>query len=232
MRSSPARYVFLAMSGVAACTTESTTNVAASTRQFLAEAWADNWFAMYQGDVLLGEDSIPITTVRSFNAESFTFAASYPLSLAFVLRDYQENDTGLEYIETSRQQAGDGGFSFQLTDTSTGDVVLVSSSAWRCLAIARAPLDLSCEKDPDPAATCRSSIASEPGGWRAASYDDAAWPAATEYTADAVGPKDGYFTIAWDSRAKLIWSSDLKIDNTVLCRVSLDGPASARGEVL
>ena len=34
------------------------------------EVWADNWFAFYLGDRRIIEDSIPITTERSFNAEA------------------------------------------------------------------------------------------------------------------------------------------------------------------
>ena len=32
-----------------------------------AEVWADNWFAFYSGDQLVKEDSVSITTERSFN---------------------------------------------------------------------------------------------------------------------------------------------------------------------
>ena len=74
-----------------------------------AEVWADNWFALYSGDTLIKQDSVPITTERSFNSESFTFQASYPLQLNFVVKDYKANDTGLEYIGTPKQQMGDGG---------------------------------------------------------------------------------------------------------------------------
>lgn len=44
-----------------------------------ADVWADNWFSFSLGDRLLKEDSVPITTERSFNAESFAFKADYPL---------------------------------------------------------------------------------------------------------------------------------------------------------
>ena len=50
------------------------------------EVWADNWFAFYLGERLIIEDSTPITTERSFNAEAFVFNADYPLQLNFVAR--------------------------------------------------------------------------------------------------------------------------------------------------
>jgi hypothetical protein len=56
------------------------------------DVWADNWFAFYLGDKLLVEDSVPIATERSFNAETFTFKADYPLILNFVVKDFKEND--------------------------------------------------------------------------------------------------------------------------------------------
>ena len=57
------------------------------------DGWADNWFAAYLGETLLVEDSVSITTVRSFNAETVTFRADYPLHLNLILKDYKENET-------------------------------------------------------------------------------------------------------------------------------------------
>jgi hypothetical protein len=51
---------------------------------FTAEVWADNWFSLYVNGTLVGEDSVPITTERSFNAETITFNATYPLSIAMI----------------------------------------------------------------------------------------------------------------------------------------------------
>ena len=75
----------------------STTNTSntAETINVKAEVWADNWFAFYLGDQLVKEDSVPITTERSFNSETFTFSASYPLTLNFIAKDFKENDSGL-----------------------------------------------------------------------------------------------------------------------------------------
>jgi hypothetical protein len=83
-----------------------------------AELWADNWFALYLDDQLIKEDSVPITTERSFNAESVTFPATYPMHFNVILKDYIKNDTGLEYIGTNRQQIGDDGFIGQFTDAN------------------------------------------------------------------------------------------------------------------
>ena len=50
---------------------------------------------------------MPITTERSFNAETFVFNADYPLQLNFVAKDFKQDDTGLEYIGRRNQQMGD-----------------------------------------------------------------------------------------------------------------------------
>ncbi len=35
---------------------------------FQAEVWADNWFSLYKNGEKVGEDSVPITTEKSFNS--------------------------------------------------------------------------------------------------------------------------------------------------------------------
>ena len=99
-----------------------------------------------------------------------------------------------------------------------------SNTSWRCKVIHKAPLNKTCDKDPKPEQTCLSLIESEPVGWKDPGFDDTSWAAATEYTSAAVGPKDGYFQIAWDSTARLIWTSDLQADNTLLCRARVPAP--------
>lgn len=188
------------------------------------EVWADNWFAFYLGDQLIKEDSTPITTERSFNSETFTFDAEYPLTLNFIAKDFKENDTGLEYIGTNRQQMGDGGLIAQFTDTSTGKVIAVTSSNWVCLVIHEAPLDKACEKSPNPEPgkmPCGFTSIEEPIGWKNAGFDSSTWNPATIYTAQQVGPKDGYNDISWNSSAQFIWGPDLKMDNTILCRLTV-----------
>jgi len=194
---------------------------------FQLEAWADNWFAAYLGEELIIEDSVSINTERSFNAETTTFEASYPLTLNFILKDFKENDTGLEYIGSPRQQMGDGGFILQLTDMNLGDVVAVSNEDWACTVIHEAPLDKSCENESNPVAgtpPCAFINAGEPDGWKSADYDDGSWTDTTVHTANDVSPKDGYDQIRWDASAELIWGSDLETNNTILCRVTVDAP--------
>ena len=113
---------------------------------FSADVWADNWFEMRINGAQVAEDSVPITTERSFNAESFTLNAERPFVIGLVAKDFKENDTGLEYIGTRRQQMGDGGLILQIKDAA-GGLVAVSDENWSCLVIHTAPLDKSCESD-------------------------------------------------------------------------------------
>ena len=199
----------------------STTAVKSAQSTFTAEVWADNWFSLYINGKLVGEDSVPITTEKSFNSERITFTASYPFTIAMVAKDFKQNDTGLEYIGTDRQQMGDGGIVAQFTDTSTGRVVATTSSAWRGLVIHQAPLDKSCEKSSKSDVDCTSRIASEPSGWTQTTFNDSSWPTANTYSKEQVGVKDGYNNISWSSDAQIIWTSDLEIDNTILWRYTV-----------
>jgi hypothetical protein len=188
------------------------------------DVWADNWFALYANGALVLEDSVPITTERSFNAESDVISITFPAQIAFVVKDFKENDTGLEYIGSRKQQMGDGGFIAQFWDASSGTLLGATSSAVRCLVVHHAPLQKSCAQNPSPVAgqeDCGFTVLPEPPGWTEAGFDDSAWPRAQEYAERDVRPKDGYDRIRWDRSARLIWSGDLVQDNTLLCRMTL-----------
>ena len=202
--------------------TAGATRKAAATSTFKAEVWADNWFAMSVNGTKVGEDTVPITTERSFNAETFTFKATYPLTIAIEAKDFKETDSGIEYIGQGKQQMGDGGLIAQITDTSTGKVVAVTNENWQTLVIHRAPLNTSCEKDPDPDTNCKFESVDAPAKWTAAAFDDRAWTKATVWSASEVKPKDGYNKVSWNRSAKLVWGTDLKVDNTVLFRVKVE----------
>lgn len=187
----------------------------------MAEVWVDNWFSLTVNGEFIGEDSVPITTERSFNAETFTFEATYPLAIAVEAKDFKETDSGLEYIGENNQQMGDGGLILQITDQDTGAVVAVSSGDWRTLVIHEAPLNKDCEDSADPAGECESRIVDAPAGWTDVDFDDSAWSSATVWSSSDVGPKDGYDEISWSSSAELIWGTDLESDNTVLARFTV-----------
>ncbi len=191
---------------------------------FSADVWADNWFELRINGTQVAEDSVPITTERSFNAESFRFTAERPFVLGLVAKDFKENDTGLEYIGSRRQQMGDGGIILQIRNAS-GAIVAVSNSDWQCHVIHTAPLDKSCESESEPVAgtaPCGFEISEEPAGWENAEFDASSWANARVYSEAEVDPKMGYDEISWDASADLIWGPDLEQSNTVLCRLTVN----------
>ena len=193
----------------------------------MADVWADNWFSLSLGEDELIVDSVPITTERSFNAESFRFKTDIPMQLNFVVKDFRENDTGLEYIGARNQQMGDGGFIAQFRDADSGRLLAATNSAWQCLVVHRAPIEKSCEDSSNPMVgegDCAFERREEPLGWRGLVFDDGGWPNAVEHSVAAVDPKHGYDAIDWDSGARLIWSEDLERDNTLLCRFTVSWP--------
>ena len=205
-------------------TTIASSSAAGTPTRFTAQVWADNWFALYVNGKKVGEDSVPITTVRSFNAETITFSATYPLTIALISKDYVEGESGLEYIGTPRQQMGDGGFIAQFTDTTTGNIIATTSSAWKGLVTFRGPLNTECVGSTEPDTVCEHETLPEPDEWTSPTFNDSLWVAAREYSAAEVGPKEGYDTVTWAPAAKLIWSDDLKVDNTILWRITVSQP--------
>lgn len=197
---------------------ETTSSPTTETVTVLAEVWADNWFSLTVNGVFVGEDSVPITTERSFNAEAFTFEATLPMTIAIEAKDFKETDSGIEYIGEGNQQMGDGGVIAQFTNVDTGEVLAVTDGSWSILPVHQAPLDKSCEKAADPDTECEWLIIDTPADWTAVAFDDAGWASATVWSEGDVGPKDGYDVISWDGAAELIWGTDLEIDNTVLLR--------------
>jgi len=185
---------------------------------FQAEVWVDNWFALYINGKKVGEDSVPITTERSFNSEKIKFSASYPFTVGIYAKDFTENLSGLEYIGKANQQIGDAGIIFQIRDLATNQIVAVSDSNWKVTILNKAPLNPECVTSKSPLTDCKYENTSAPKLWSTSSFKDSSWKSASIFTKEEVGVKDGYFDINWDDTAKLIWSSDLKLDNALLIR--------------
>lgn len=190
----------------------------------MAEIWVDNWFEMYLNGNKILTDSTPYKTERSFNAERVTFKSDLPATVAFEFRDFMENDTGLEYIGSRRQQMGDGGAIVQIKNAGTDAVALTSNASWKCLVVHKAPIDDACVREDNPApgkGACTAKITAPPEGWAKPDFDDSSWPSATVHSEQSVRPKDGYDQIRWTGDANLIWGPDLQKDNIVLCRATL-----------
>ncbi|NCU90240.1 MAG: hypothetical protein EBV63_06130, partial [Actinobacteria bacterium] len=188
---------------------------------FTAEIWADNWFALYVNGKKVGEDSTPFATERSFNSDAIAFKASYPLTIGIIARDYVENASGLEYIGKPNQQIGDGGIIAQIRDTDSKQVITATNKSWKVFVTNKAPLNEDCVKSKDPLLDCKTMLTKAPTSWYSATFKDTSWKSATEFTAAEVGVKDGYFNFTWAPTSTLVWSSDLRLDNTILLRTKV-----------
>jgi phosphatidylethanolamine-binding protein (PEBP) family uncharacterized protein len=186
--------------------------------------WADNWFSLYINGKKVGEDSVPITTEKSFNSEKIKFSASYPLTIGVIAKDFTENSSGLEYIGKPNQQIGDAGIIFQIREVVSGKVVAYSARDWKVLTINKAPLNPECVSSSTPNVDCKFLNVAIPSTWASATFKDTTWKNATEFSKETVGVKDGYFDFTWAPGAALVWSSDLKLDNTILLRKVLKAP--------
>ena len=211
------------LAGVFALGVIPATSAPAATKvyNFTAEIWADNWFALYVNGKKVGEDSTPFATERSFNSDAITFKASYPLTIGIMARDYVENASGLEYIGKPNQQIGDGGIIAQIRDTDSKQVITATNKSWKVFVTNKAPLNEDCVKSKDPLLDCKTTVTRAPTAWYSATFKDTSWKSATEFTAAAVGVKDGYSNFTWSPTSSLVWSSDLRIDNTILLRTKV-----------
>ena len=218
------RLTLLAALVLAGCAVANTQDSNADSQNITADIWVDNWFSVYANGEVVMEDPVSITTERSFNAETATFPAELPVVIAIEAKDFKENDSGLEYIGSRRQQVGDGGMIAQFRDASSGELVAVTDDNTKCLVVQFAPVDLSCADESNPIAgegACAFETTEIPSDWTSPDFDDSEWPAAVIHSARDVGPKDGYDRITWDSSAELIWGPNLKQDNTLLCRMTI-----------
>ena len=197
---------------------------AAKIYSFSAEIWADNWFALYVNGKKVGEDSTPFATERSFNSDSISFKASYPLTIGIIARDYVENASGLEYIGKPNQQIGDGGIIAQIRQIDTGQIVGSTNKSWKVFTTNKAPLNEECVKSGTPLTDCKVQSVKAPTSWYSATFKDTSWKNATEFTPAAVGVKDGYNNFTWAPQSSLVWSSDLRLDNTILLRTKILQP--------
>ncbi len=208
-------------------TTFATTSINAATAKstsFQAEVWVDNWFALYINGKKVGEDSVPITTTKSFNSEKIKFTASYPFTVGIIAKDYTENSSGLEYIGQRNQQIGDAGIVLQIRDLTSGKIVSTTDKSWKMLLVNKAPLNTECVTSNNPIQDCRFANTAIPANWATSTFKDSRWKTAIEFSEKEVGVKDGYFDISWSPSTKLVWTSDLKLDNTILIRKIITSP--------
>jgi phosphatidylethanolamine-binding protein (PEBP) family uncharacterized protein len=217
--------IFLLIFPLTILTTTSINAATAKSSIFQAEVWVDNWFALYINGKKVGEDSVPITTTKSFNSEKIKFTSTYPFTIGVIAKDYTENSSGLEYIGQPKQQIGDAGIVLQIRDLTSGKIISTTDKSWKTLLVNKAPLNAECVTSKNPIQDCRFANTAIPANWATSTFKDSKWGNASEFTEKEVGVKEGYFDIAWSPSSKLIWTSNLKLDNTILIRKTVTSSA-------
>ncbi|MEM7537427.1 MAG: hypothetical protein AAF639_34975 [Chloroflexota bacterium] len=78
----------------------------------------------------------------------------------------------------------------------------------------------------NPQGTCQAYLEAMPENWMAADYDDSGWLSAATYTADDVTGAEGFrnYENTLFAGADFIWTSNLDLDNAVVCRATIEGP--------
>lgn len=167
-----------------------------------ANVYADNAFKLYINGELIAVDSIKFVP---HNVVSVDILPKYPMTIAAMGIDNADPKTGLEYANTN---IGDGGFILKLGDGT------VTNASWKAKKFSWGPINGDM-KNP------RVKNIEVPKNWYAEDFDDSSWSKAKEYSEEEVGPKEPFFEHDFKG-AKFIWSDDIKLDNLVIFRTTIE----------
>jgi len=166
--------------------------------------YADNWFVLYVNGEMVAVDSIKFIP---HNVISVNLLPKYPMTIAVMAKDNADPQTAMEYKNSN---IGDGGFILKFSDGT------VTDSSWKAKNFFHGPIGGNIKKPQ----VSRKEI---PNDWYTVGFDDSAWSNAKEFTEEQVGPKQTFYDTDFKG-AKFIWSSDLKLDNTVIFRKRISSP--------
>lgn len=202
--------------------------------------FSDNYFELFVNGRFVARDALGFTP---FNTAAVRFQARYPMTLAVSLVDWEGYlGIGLE-SRGGAYHIGDGGF---IAVFSNG---VTTGAQWRCRPYYVAPLDdpgcitlgadgamdsarcpstdtaVRCVTN-DPEHTCRGAHQQVPTEWAMPGYDDRRWPSAALFDAARVTADPAYTRYASGllGTGRFIWSSNLDLDNHVLCRITVAAP--------
>jgi hypothetical protein len=165
--------------------------------------YADNWFMLYINGELVAVDSIKFTP---HNVVSVDILPEFPMTIAVMAKDNADPKTGLEYGSS----IGDGGFCLKIGND------IFTSAAWKAKSFFHGPIN---------GDTANPKVRHEPipANWWAVTFDDSTWAKAKEFTEEEVGPKQPFYEHDFKG-AKIIWSEDVALDNTVIFRTVIEKP--------
>jgi len=207
--------------------------VDADGEEITATLFGDNYFELYVNSRFVVRDNI---TFIPFNSSSVRFKARYPMTIAVKMVDWETHlGLGMEY---ESYNVGDGGF---IASFSNG---AMTDEKWKVLPVYLAPLDnpgcvvedksgnpdsSACSIKPQCATSnpnsCRALHYKVPTDWTLPNFDDSNWQTATLYKAADVTNDPSYVNYASRfGKAQFIWSRNLKVDNLVLARFTVQAP--------
>jgi len=201
--------------------------------------FADNYYELYVNGTFVAKDGMGMTP---FNSTVVRFKAKYPITYAIKGVDWETHlGLGMEYDGFN---VGDGGFIAQFSDGTVtgphwkvetfyiaplGDPGCVNTANGRDSSACQAERRQGGNKAPcglaDPK-TCAALHFPIPADWAAPGFDAAAWVQASVYPPVQVTSTPGYVRhAALFGRAEFIWTRNLLLDNVVLARHTVNGPA-------
>ncbi|NHN32466.1 hypothetical protein [Paenibacillus agricola] len=200
--------------------------------------FADNYFELYVNGKAVAKDAVPFTP---FNSHVVRFKASYPITYAFKVVDWEENlGLGTEDNKGNKYHPGDAGIVATFSDGT------VTNESWKAQSFYIAPLmsknDLVVEEKngkmihstPKASATpscktdCYAAHFAVPDRWYAVDFNDASWPQATTYKTANVGVdnKREYTSFSNEfGKGKFVWTNNLVLDNEILLRYTATKPS-------
>ncbi|NOQ34342.1 MAG: hypothetical protein GQ569_00420, partial [Methylococcaceae bacterium] len=202
--------LLLSLTSLIASQTHAETN---KPQQVTGKIFADNSFILFVNGKKVASDPIKFTP---HNTVKVKFKTTYPVVYAIEAKDYAHPETGLEYKHT---RIGDGGLIVKFSDGTT------SNASWKCKAFSQGPTDRACLRNL-PKLNCFVKNTPIPKNWMAVNFDDTDWNETREFSDAQVRPHGDFSKNNWTG-AKFIWSKDLEIDNTVLCRLTVKKPKVA-----
>ena len=204
-----------------------------------AYIFGDNYFELYVNGEYVCRDA---ETFTPFNSHAIQFEATYPLTIGILGVDWEEPAGVGVGLESGRGgvQTGDAGMIARFL-TPEGEEIAVTDADWKCTPVYISPLDeedVPCATDGDSRectddATCYADgdysdcfavhFATDPQ-WNTQGFDDSSWQDATTYEASDVTGQAAFVDYAerYYQGATFIWSSNLDLDNRVLCRVTIN----------
>ena len=217
---------------------------------FTSYIFADNYFEMYVNGKPVGKDKVPFT---QFNSSIIRFKVKRPFTIAMMLVDWEENlGLGSELNGGYAYHPGDGGMVASIFD-SQNKIIATTNKDWRVQTFYTSPIkDLSCLAETGNyrySSICNHDDATDgsqyygihwsiPTNWQQSDFVDTVWPFASTYTNAEIGvdnkPAYTNFKDIFDQTnldAQFIWSTNLILDNLVLCRYRVDNQNLSNNEI-